>query len=566
MRRLIASGLYLICGLMAGRAEAEEIQWRAAAPHAAAASMTQAQSPSSSVTLFRPVPLVSRVADPDAGKITAVSYQTATLETPNPIVRFQRADAAQPMPMGPALNGEETLGPPRPLITGNGGGPAPMSPDVVSRWIGETPDFVPGGIVPRHGDSFVGHGGMCDCGNNCGDACGPVCCDPCGPVCCDPCCEPCCECCPNCCADRGRFWFSGEYLLWAFRRDALPPLVTTNTNGLPASLSNPGTVVLFGGNGTDDKDFSGGRFTIGYWCCHCPELGIEGSYFFLGQLNKTFAIGSNGMMSLGRPLNVVNPTLDAMGNIVPPGENVEIVSLGQTSGNVVVSQSSRLWGAELNGRYQWCCGPCWHVDFLTGFRYVDLQESINISENLTTPGGVPGVPTGGTSNIIVSDRFGTHDQFYGGQIGLDTEGRWGRWFLAGTFKLAMGDMVERLNIGGNTTFTLPGAAPVTQNGGVLALASNIGTFSRNRFAVIPEVGLKFGVNITPHWRIFAGYNFMYLSDVVRPGDQIDRRVNTNQFPSVFQGTTLAQPALPAPLFKTTDFWAQGLTAGMEFRY
>ncbi len=565
MRRLIASGMYLVCGLLAARADAEEIQWRAAAPQASA-SVPQAPSSPSGVTLFRPVPLVSHATDASAGKVTPVSYQTTNLENPQPVVRFQRSDAAQPMPTGPALNGEETLGPPRPLITGNG--PAPMNPDVVSRWIGETPDFVPGGIVPRHGDTFVGQGGMCDCGNNGCDTCGPACCEPCGPVCCDPCCEPICgdACCGNCCADRGHFWFSGEYLLWAFRRDAVPPLVTGNANGLPAALGTPGTVVLFGGNGTDDKDFSGGRFTIGYWCCHCPDWGIEGTYFYVGQLNKTFALGSNGMTSLGRPLNVVNPTLDAMGNIVPPGENVEIVSLGSTSGSVLVTQTSRLWGAELNGRYKAWCGPSWHVDLLTGFRYVDLQENINIGENLTTTGGVPGVPATGTSNIVVSDRFGTHDQFYGGQVGFDTEGRWGRWFLGGTFKLAMGDMHEQVNIGGNTTFTLPGAAPVTQNGGVLALASNIGSYSRNRFAVVPEVGLKFGYDVTPHMRVFAGYNFLYMSDVVRPGDQIDRRVNTNQFPSVFRGTTLAQPALPAPLLKTTDFWAQGLTAGMEFRY
>jgi hypothetical protein len=26
------------------------------------------------------------------------------------------------------------------------------------------------------------------------------------------------------------------------------------------------------------------------------------------------------------------------------------------------------------------------------------------------------------------------------------------------------------------------------------------------------------------------------------------------------------PALPAVLFKPTDFWAQGLNAGLEFRY
>jgi hypothetical protein len=561
MRRWIASGLYLLWGLLAARADAEEIQWHAAAQPSAPSGAHA--SPSSVVTLARPVPNVSRVAGPASDKITRVSYETASPDLFRPVVRFQRSDAAQPLPPGPALNGEEVLGQPRPLITGKPISPVPAGSDIVSRWIGETPEYVPGampgGMVVGHG-SYLANGSPCDCG---GDACcGPVCCDPCGPVCCDPCCcEPCCG---PCCADRGRFWFSGEYLLWAFKRDTVPPLVTGNALGLPAALGTPGTVVLFGGTGTDNKDFSGGRFTIGYWCCHCPDLGIEGSYFALGQLNKTFAVGSNGSQSLGRPLNVVNSTFDSMGNVVPPGENVEIVSLGPTSGSVMVQTTSRLWGAELNGRYKWCCGECWHVDFLAGFRYVDLEEGINITENLTSTGG--GLLGGGTTNVIVSDRFGTHDKFYGGQIGLDTEGRWGRWFLAGTFKLAMGDMNEQVRIGGNTVFTPAGGTPIPQNGGVLALASNIGTFTKNRFAVVPEVGLKFGYEITPHMRVFAGYNFLYLSDVVRPGDQIDRRVNTNQFPSVFQGTTLAQPALPAVLFKQTDFWAQGLTAGMEFRY
>lgn len=556
MRRWIVNGLYLICGLMAARADAEEIQWHAAAPQASPQSASPASTHSASVTLARPMPNVSRLAG--NAQITRVSYETTSLDTPRPVVRFQRSDAAQPLPPGPALNGEEVLGQPRPLITGKTISPVPAGSDIVSRWIGETPDFGPGGMVVGPGH-YVANSSPCDCGVSGGDACcGPVCCDPCGPVCCDPCCGPvCCEgCCGTCCADRGHFWFSGEYLLWAFKRDTLPPLVTGNSLGLPAALGAPGTAILFGGDGTDNKDLSGGRVTIGYWCCHCPDLGIEGSYFMLGQQSKTFALGSNGMTSLGRPLNVVNPTLDAFGNIVPPGENVEIVSLGSTSGSVMVTTTSRLWGAELNGRYKWCCGDCWHVDFLAGFRYVDLQESLNITENLNSPG----------TNVIVSDRFGTHDQFYGGQIGLDTELRWRRWFLGGTFKLAMGDMSEQVRIGGNTVFTPAGGTPIAQNGGVLALASNIGTFTKNRFAVVPEAGLKFGLQVTEHMRIFAGYNFLYLSDVVRPGDQIDRRVNTNQFPSVFSGTTLAQPALPAVLFKQTDFWAQGLTAGMEFRY
>src|SRR5215467_11349197 len=81
MRRLIASGLYLLCGLMAARAYAQEAQWRPATPrHSAQAA---ASSSSSFVTLARPVPQVSRVPE-TLDRVTPVSYESATLETPRP--------------------------------------------------------------------------------------------------------------------------------------------------------------------------------------------------------------------------------------------------------------------------------------------------------------------------------------------------------------------------------------------------------------------------------------------------------------------------------------------------
>ena len=89
-------------------------------------------------------------------------------------------------------------------------------------------------------------------------------------------------------------------------------------------------------------------------------------------------------------------------------------------------------------------------------------------------------------------------------------------------------MHEVVQIAGNTTLSVPGLAPVTANGGVLALASNIGTFTRDRLAVVPEVGLKIGYDVTDHMRLYAGYNLLAMSDVVRPGNRVAS--NTNQFP------------------------------------
>jgi hypothetical protein len=413
--------------------------------------------------------------------------------------------------------------------------PSTADSDIISKWIGDNPGRL-GNPRPVSGDP-----------------CAPICGDCCGLNCCDSGC--------GCCQDRGRFWFRGEYLLMAIQHDNVPPLVTFAPTGLPGVLGQPGTVVAFGGGGNlDNGDLSGGRFTVGLWCCRHPDLGLEATYFFLGRRNSTFFAGSDGGTSIGRPLNVANVTFDNLGRPVPPGENVEQVALaGSTKGNVTVATSSQLWGTELNARYQWCCGPCWHIDFLGGFRYLDLNEKIDINEMITT------VADG--SMRAVSDRFGTRNDFYGGQIGLDGEWRWRRWFFGTTLKLALGDMHEFLRIEGNTVFVPPApATPVNRNGGVLALASNIGTYSKDRLAVIPEVGVKVGYQITSHLRVFAGYDFLAVSDVLRPGDQIDRRVNTNQFPNIFADTKVVQPALPAVPFRDTGFWAQGLNAGLEFRY
>jgi len=81
----------------------------------------------------------------------------------------------------------------------------------------------------------------------------------------------------------------------------------------------------------------------------------------------------------------------------------------------------------------------------------------------------------------VQDSFLTRNEFYGGQFGLDGEWRLGRWFLGGTAKLAMGSMHQIVVIDGFTSSSAAG----TQRGGLLALPTNIGHYSRDTFALVP---------------------------------------------------------------------------------
>jgi hypothetical protein len=210
-----------------------------------------------------------------------------------------------------------------------------------------------------------------------------------------------------------------------------------------------------------------------------------------------------------------------------------------------------------------CCACCYRVDLLAGFRYLELREGIGDTENVAIS---PDVPTIGGSTLAVADQFDTRNQFYGGQLGARAECRWGRLFLVPTASVALGTNHEEVDVHGNTVITPVGGGRSVLAGGILALPSNSGHFSRDRFAVVPEVGINFGCQVTPHLRAFVGYGFLYVSNVVRPGSLIDRTVNLTQIPSNLGPGTLFGPARPALVLRDTDFWARGINFGLEIRY
>ena len=110
----------------------------------------------------------------------------------------------------------------------------------------------------------------------------------------------------------------------------------------------------------------------------------------------------------------------------------------------------------------------------------------------------------------------------------------------------------------------------------MASTTNIGTHSINRFAIAPEFGFKIGYDITDNLRIFAGYNFLYMSSVVRPGNQIDLNVNQAFRPvngvtpgfGNLQNPLLAGPRAPSVAAPRASLIteAQGLTFGLQYRY
>jgi hypothetical protein len=364
------------------------------------------------------------------------------------------------------------------------------------------------------------------------------------------------------CPDDGphtRVWAEVEYLLWWMKGDRLPPLVTSSPAGTPQSqagvLGAPGTAVLFGGSSVNDDLRSGGRFTLGSWLDDCQRFGVEADYFLLESKVTGFSASSDGSPILARPF------FDVSGQ--PASELIAFPGLVRGSVSAR-ADSTGLVGADALLRANLCCGCGYRLDAVGGYRFLRLADRLGIDESLvsTNPSNPNFVPLG--TALAIGDRFDTVNEFHGGDVGLRGELHRGAWLLQGLAQVAVGNNHEVVDITGATTVSVPGAPPVTHQGGLLALPSNIGHFSRDRTVVIPEFGLRAGYEISPGLRAFVGYTFLYWGDVARAGNQIDLGVNPALLPPVSRPVT--GPARPAPQFEDSSFWAQGINLGLELRY
>jgi hypothetical protein len=145
----------------------------------------------------------------------------------------------------------------------------------------------------------------------------------------------------------------------------------------------------------------------------------------------------------------------------------------------------------------------------------------------------------------------------------------GRFTADATVKVAIGAMRQHVDVAGTFTtnfFTPP--ALQTFAGGLFAQPSNLGSYGRNVFAVVPEAGINLGFRLTDWASVVVGYTFLYASNVARPGNQIDRAINPTQSPaiSLTDPATLSGPARPRFKFEGSDFWAHGLNAGIAFNF
>src|SRR5262249_35142138 len=130
------------------------------------------------------------------------------------------------------------------------------------------------------------------------------------------------------------------------------------------------TQVLLGERDLDFPATSGVRLTLGGWVREDGHLGFEASGFVFDRASNRFRAASNGAGS--PPLYFpIFSTIAGAERGIPIAD-----PLRSFSGDVAVTSTLQLWGAEGNVLSTFYRSPWLAFSLLAGFRYADLKETL----------------------------------------------------------------------------------------------------------------------------------------------------------------------------------------------
>lgn len=352
------------------------------------------------------------------------------------------------------------------------------------------------------------------------------------------------------------FYAEADFLLFWFKPICLNvPVISVGnpTNAVPGAINQPGTQIVVGGSPPHQFNFggtAGGETKLG-WLSGDGTFGFEASGLFMatGEARQAFIASPNGSPASYLPYQAPDNTQQALRFTIP----------GVVTGSSVAAGTTHLWGLESNVVLPMTvdrCGYSLYGAFLVGARYLDLTDQDRIDNTLSLVNDPSDYASG-------TDRVVTRNQFAGPQVGASMGITWGRLSLLYTNKLAAGITHQVRGIMGSPLYSATDLSPLLVPGPLIALPSNIGSESANRVTLVPEIGLKARLALAPWCSLSLGYRLIYWNKVLCPGDQMDPLVNITQLP--FHGPFTGPPN-PSPLFVHTDFFAQGIEAGIQFRF
>jgi hypothetical protein len=352
-----------------------------------------------------------------------------------------------------------------------------------------------------------------------------------------------------------RAWVNAEYLLWWTTPMHSPGLMQTvpSAQALSAFGSSsplpPGAAmqVFPGSSSVNFGAFSGARISTGM---NFDGFGIDGSVFYLPQKTSSATLFNDGT-----PYSIAESYIRA-------GTGAPITLLaslaGQATGGISSSITSRLWGADANVRLPFFNLFTDSTDALLGFRYLNLQDSLGVNFHSNLANGTA---------LQIQDAVETHNNFYGGQVGLNGKinGLERGLGLDFTGKLALGGVQQTALLSGSNTISVPGLPPSTMPGGLFTSGLNQGSYSRDKFAMLYEQNINLTYNFNSWSQIYIGYSIIWVSSVMRAGEAINPVVNDAilRFVAIAPANNLPQQTFQ---WKANDFWAQGITFGLRLQY
>ncbi len=397
--------------------------------------------------------------------------------------------------------------------------------------------------------------------------------------------------------DAPRWWFSGEYLLWFTRSQPIPyPLVTTSAPNQFGILGQPSTVELVPAKDIPYNAISGFRFNAGFYGDADRRFGPWINAFYTEEkgIHRQFSSFPVGAVSEGVPV-IARPFIDT--------------ELGQTSlvltgpefavGGIKVSTSTSTWGIEAAGLWNiFRSHPdakVWQsLDLIAGYKFLQNREQIVIEsvsflnnyilEPIFVPGPfgfpvqigteliTPEVPLAGVNIVFpamfqIIDRITTRNRFNGGVFGLRHELRYGMWNLMTTGKIGIGNIHQVLDIQGHTAFgNFQTARMGSSYGGLFANAATIGRYSNDEFGIIPELTANLGIYVTRSLMVYAGYNFIWINRVLRPGLHLNPVIDASTLPASLNYGEPGRIPTPRLQLRQDELWLHGVNFGLQLRY
>lgn len=356
-------------------------------------------------------------------------------------------------------------------------------------------------------------------------------------------------------------WVSVEALLWWTSKMDIPHLVTTSPQGTPADTAGklPAAQTVLGATDIFGFPQRGFRIRGGHWFDTDESSGIIGEFFMLTTHGHTFNTSSTGDPILARPFtNLRSPESNDAQLIAYPGVN---------TGSIAFDAETRMYSVGVHywaeyetvieeqrrdgRRYERIGETLFGVQI--GPRFSHLDDTMLIDEGFTS------IRSG--RSYLLRDSFKTENTFLGGEIGIRAQRRRGIFDFDAGIKLAIGGTRQELDIDGINT-VINGTTQTTNRGGFLAHESNFGGWDRTQFSLIPSFDVGVGFRADNGWKFNVSYNFMYWTNVLRAGEQIETGIHED----AFLNPTPTPGPRPVPLFREADYLAHGISVAIEKDY